>query len=168
MRANKMKERARTQLANEAVQAYLECGDALRLATLPNWITADLTISQVKAVALLAHHGALAVGELAGLLGIGSPAASILVQQLVEQELVERSEDIQDRRRTLVSLTAQGIRLISGQREQREARLHHWLSQLGDEELIGLQRGLWALVEIMRSAQAQAGHPTAPTHARAE
>jgi DNA-binding MarR family transcriptional regulator len=142
-----MEERLHTQLVDETVKAYLEFSDAIRLATLPSWVNADLTISQVKAVALLAHHGTLAIGELAGLLSIGSPAASILVQQLVEQQLVNRSEDIQDRRRALVSLTAQGIRLISGQREQREVRLYHWLSQMSEEELIGLQRGLKRLVE---------------------
>lgn len=163
-----MKEQSRPQLANEAAQAYLELSDAIRLATLPGWITADMTISQVKAVVLLAHHGPLAVGELAGLLGIGNPAASILVQQLVEQELAERSEDIQDRRRTLVSLTARGTKLISGQREQRKARLCHWLSQLGDDELAGLMHGLRALGGIVRSEQAEAGQPAEPRHAREE
>lgn len=148
-----MKAPSRTQQTKEAVQVYLELGDAIRLAALPSWITADLTISQVKAVFLLAHHGALAVSELAGLLGIGNPAASILVQQLVEQELVERSEDAQDRRRTLVSLTAQGTQLISSQREQGETRLRHWLSQLEDDQLVDLLHGLRALVEIVRSEQ---------------
>ena len=118
---------------------------------MPAWITADLTISQLKAVFLLAHHGALAVSELAGLLGIGNPAASILVQLLVEQGLVERSEDFQDRRRTLVSLSLQGTKLISGPREQGETRLRHWLSQMDDNALMSLQRGLGALVEIMRA-----------------
>jgi DNA-binding MarR family transcriptional regulator len=162
---------SRIQLANEAAQSYLELADAIRLTTLPGWITADLTISQVKAVFLLAYHGALAVSELAGLLGIGNPAASILVQQLVEQELVERSEDIQDRRRTLVSLTARGTKLISGRREQIEARLLPWLSQLSDDELTDLLRGLRALVEIVRSerspSSATSFHPPSAVSTRA-
>lgn len=157
-----MNESWRAQLANEAVQAYLELGDAIRLAALPGWITADLTISQLKAVFLLTHHGALAVSELAALLGVGNPAASILVQQLVEQGLVERSEDAQDRRRTLVRLTAQGTKLISGPREQGEARLRRWLSQLGDDELKGLLHSLRILVEIVRSEQAQENQAAAP------
>jgi DNA-binding MarR family transcriptional regulator len=149
-----MKEPLRMQLADEAVQAYLELGDAIRLASLPGWITADLTTSQVKAVILLEHHGPLPVGKLAELLGIGKPAASIIVQQLVEQEMVERSEDTLDRRRTLVSLTAKGSQLMSGQREQREGRLRRWFSQLDDDELTALRRGLGALAGIARSEQA--------------
>lgn len=72
----------------------------------------------MQALAFLAYYGSLAVGELAELLGIGNPAASVLVQQLVEQGLVVRSEDVHDRRRTLVTLTEPGARLIRGQREQ--------------------------------------------------
>lgn len=152
MRPNTISGSAGTPPANEAVLAYLAFSDALRLAILPSWITADLTISQLKAIFILAHHGMLTVSELAKLLGIGNPGASILVQQLVEQELAVRSEDIQDRRRTLVSLTVQGTKLISGRREQLEARLSQWLSQLDDDELTGLLRGFRALAEIVRGA----------------
>ena len=150
-----MNEPSREGLENQAVQAYLELGDAIRIAILPGWITADLTISQAKAVMMLAHHGALAVSQLARLLEIGSPAASILVQQLVEQELVERSEDARDRRRTLVHLTGEGVKLIRGRQEQGEARLRGWLDRLGGDDLACLQRGLGALVEIVRSEQSQ-------------
>ncbi|RPI48269.1 MAG: MarR family transcriptional regulator, partial [Chloroflexi bacterium] len=120
-RAKQGKERSRamkspplSQEVAEAVQAYLALGDAIRLASLPGWIVADLTISQLKALGLLEHHGTLAVSELARSLSVGNPAASILVQQLVDQALVERSEDARDRRRTLVRLTTQGADLISG------------------------------------------------------
>jgi DNA-binding MarR family transcriptional regulator len=148
-----MNEPLRTQLADEATQAYLELGDTIRLASLPSWITADLTTSQVKAVILLEHHGPLPVGKLAEWLGIGKPAASIIVQQLVEQKLAERSEDTLDRRRTLVSLTRQGAQLISGQREQREGSVRHWLNQLADDDLAALRHGLKALMSIVRAGQ---------------
>lgn len=147
---DKREEGTRDELALEIAQAYLEFADAIRLATLPTWVHADLTTSQVKAIFLLAHHGSLTVGKLATLLRVGSPAASILVQQLVEQKLVERAEDPGDRRRTLVSLTARGNRLVSGQREKREGKLVQLLGQLDDEALQGLLRGLQALNSVMR------------------
>lgn len=147
-----MTEAVRTQLTKEVVQAYLELGDAVRLASLPGWITADLTTSQVKAIILLGYYGPLSVGKLAELLGVGNPAASIVVQQLVEQELAERAEDTADRRRTLVSLTEKGSQLMSGQREQREGKVRDWLSQLDDDELAALRRGLVSLVGVARSA----------------
>jgi DNA-binding MarR family transcriptional regulator len=146
---NTNKERPeRQELTGRAVEVILDFGDAIRLQTLPNWVNANLTISQVKAVALLAHHGALAVGELAELLDIGSPAASIVVQQLVEQDLAQRTEDSRDRRRTLVSLTEAGKRLKSGQRQLREAKLRQWLDRLDDDALANLLHGLGALYEV--------------------
>lgn len=148
--SSEMKEEAREKIAREVAHAYLDFADAIRLATLPDWVHADLTTSQVKAIFLLAHHGSLPVGRLATLLRIGSPAASILVQQLVEQELVERAEDPRDRRRTLVSLTARGSKLVSGQRDKREAKLVQWLGQLDNDALEGLLRGLRALNSVMR------------------
>lgn len=144
-----MEKHSQKKLAKEVAHAYLEFADVIRLATLPTWIHADLTTSQVKAIFLLAHHGSLPVGKLAALLDVGSPATSILVQQLVEKNLVRRAEDPQDRRRTLVSLTPSGDKLISGQREKREAKLVEWLGQLDDEALDGLLRGLRALNEVV-------------------
>jgi DNA-binding MarR family transcriptional regulator len=161
-----MKETSRIELANEVVRAYLELGDAIRLTALPAWITADLTISQLKAVFLLAHHGALAVSELAGLLGIGNPAASILVQLLVQHGLVERSEDAKDRRRTIVRTTTLGAGLIVSRREHIQANLHRWLNRLGDDELASLQRGLDALVQIVQAEQAQESQVVAPELAK--
>jgi DNA-binding MarR family transcriptional regulator len=146
-----MNEPSRIRQTHEALQAYLDLGDAIRLVALPSWLTADLTISQAKALFMLANHGPLAVSELAGRLGLGNPAASILVQALVEQGMVERTEDLKDRRRMLVYLTSQGIKMTSTPREQREARLRPMLSQLNDDELAGLLLGVKALVKIARS-----------------
>lgn len=145
-----MKEQTRETLATDAAQAYLEFAEAIRLAALPGWVHADVTASQVKAIFLLAHHGSLPVGELATLLNVGSPAASILVQQLVEQKLARRTEDARDRRRTLVSLTPRGSKLISGERRQRQEKLVEWLRQLDEESLRDLLRGLQALNEVAR------------------
>ena len=158
-----MKDRSLTELADEVVQAYLALGDATRLASLPSWITADLSLSQLKAIILLEHHGALIISELASLLGMGNPAASIRVQQLVEQGLVERSEDTKDRRRTYVRPTPCGVALLAGRREQIRENLLRWLRKLGDDELDGLHGGLGALIRV-----AQAEQSAEPGQARLE
>ncbi len=146
-----MKESSVAQLENEIIQAYLAVGDAMRVAILPGWIVVDLTISQLKALMLLAYHGVLAVSELAKLLNMGNPAASILVQQLVDQGLAERSEDPKDRRRTLVRITASGAELITGRHKQTQVELRKLLSQLSEEELACLSRGISALARSARS-----------------
>ena len=155
MKSNEMSDAERAQRVKETIELFIELVFTEKFADMPNWMDLDLTVSQVKSIYLLAHHHALAISELADLLGIGNPAASILVQQLVEQELVERAEDLNDRRRTLVSLTSRGAKLVSGRRDLREAKFRRRLSQMNDEELTGLLNGMKALVEIVRSEQAE-------------
>jgi DNA-binding MarR family transcriptional regulator len=152
-----MRGSSRTKLANDAVVAYLELADALRMGkdALPRWISADLNLSQLKAIVLLEHHGTLTVSELSKLLGMGNPAASILVQQLVQHGLAERSQDDKDRRRTFVRPTARGTELIAHRREYIHANLRRWLKQLGDDELASLQLGLDALIRVAQAEQAQ-------------
>ncbi|RPI26493.1 MAG: MarR family transcriptional regulator, partial [Chloroflexota bacterium] len=128
-----------------------------KFADIPKWFDFDLTVSQVKAVFLLAYHGTLTISELAKLLEMGNPAASILVQQLVQQEMVRRSEDPKDRRRTYVQLTAKGASLISGRREQREVKFRRWMSRMSDEEISGLWLGTSALARIIASDLDQPG-----------
>jgi DNA-binding MarR family transcriptional regulator len=152
-----MEEKSRAKLANDIVQAYVELGDATRLTSLPAWVTTDLflNLSQLKSIVFLEYHNVLTISEMARLLGIGNPAASILVQQLVEQGLVERSEDINDRRRTFVRLSARGAGLLAGRREQIRTSLLRWLSQLDDDGLANLQHGISALLQVMQAEQTQ-------------
>jgi DNA-binding MarR family transcriptional regulator len=151
-----MEDSSRTQLVNETIQVIVELVLTQKFADMPDWMSLDLTVSQVRAIYLLALHGSLSIGELAGLLKVGNPAASILVQQLVQQDLVERSEDRKDRRRTFVRLTERGAGLLSGRREKGEAKFRRWSSRMSDDELVCLLRGASALLKIMRADQAEA------------
>lgn len=153
MGSKKLTESARREIANEILKSFVELMLTARSADMPKWIELDLTASQSRAIVFLAFRGPLIISELAKLLGIGNPAASTLVQQLVQQELVERSEDAKDRRRTLVRLTERGVELMRGRRELREAQFRRWLSQLSDDELAGLQRGIGPLVKIVQAEQ---------------
>jgi DNA-binding MarR family transcriptional regulator len=148
-----MNDPSSTQRMNDIIQAYLDLGSATRMASLPNWITTEMTLSQLKTIILLEFYGPMTVSELARRLGVGNPAASLLVQQLVEQELVERSEDSKDRRRTYVRPTARGSSLIAARREMIKVSLGRWLNRLGDEDLVSLQRGLDALLRVAQEEE---------------
>src|SRR5439155_21058303 len=99
------------------------------------------------------------VGHLAQALGIGKPAASILVDRLVHLALVQRDEDRADRRRTLVRLSGRGEELVLGLRQGRRERVRQWASQLTDADLAALRRGLRALAAV---AAGQEGGDPAP------
>ena len=72
------------------------------------WLGLDFTMAQLKALFALQHSGEIPVGGLAERVRVGLPAASIMVEKLVQLGLVARREDPQDRRRTLIALTPEG------------------------------------------------------------
>ncbi|MBI4788060.1 MAG: MarR family transcriptional regulator [Chloroflexi bacterium] len=162
MSSKKINQASRREIENEIIEAFVEMVLTQKFADMPKWIDLNLTVSQLRAVFFLAFRGSLTIGELAKLLGMGNPAASILVQQLVQQELAERSEDAKDRRRTLVRLTERGAELMRGRREQREAKFRNWLSQLSDDELAGLRQGLVPLVKLVQADLAAPSPRTEP------
>ena len=75
-----------------------------------------LTLTQLKILMLLSRHGNVSGGELAGLLGVGLAALSGMIDRLVVQDLVVRTEDLRDRRVRRIGLTRAG---------QRAHRRHH-------------------------------------------
>lgn len=149
---------SRDDLLDAAMQAQREIGHALHAAADPAWLHLDLTMAQLKALFVLADD-ALTVGQLADTLGIGKPAASILVERLVQLGLVARTEDAQDRRRALVSLTAEGADLATRLRQGGRDRLRFWLDQLSADDLDALVQGLQALVSIATAPSDQIATP---------
>jgi len=81
----------REALIDEALREQKRVVGALQAATESCWLQLDLTITQIKGLFALTDEGAMTVGQVAETLGIGRPAASILVDGLVNLHLVERT-----------------------------------------------------------------------------
>lgn len=133
---------------NALLQAQKTIFQALQNGGATEWLKLDLTMAQVKALFALRRGGAIAVGVLAEQLKIGLPAASLLVDKLVQIGITERHEDPDDRRRTLVRLTAEGEQQVSRLQEGRRERIRAWLSELTEEDLAALARGTEALARV--------------------
>lgn len=149
------------ELLDAAIRAQREIMQAMRAATDPAWMQLDLTMGQLKALFALADD-ALTVGQIATLLGIGQPAASTLVERLVQLGMVTRSEDAADRRRTLVRLTPAGAEMASKLRQGGQDRFRALLSHLGDDDLAALVQGLQALAAIANAPADQADQVATP------
>ena len=137
----------RSLLIEQVIQAQKAIVQGLQANAGPLWSRLDLTMSQMKALQVIAHSGPLPIGGLAHLLGVGNPAASLLVDALVRQGLVSRAEDRADRRRTLAALAPQGRELVE-QLQGSKQRLVQWLSRLSDQDLAGLAHALQALLSV--------------------
>lgn len=110
----------------------------------PVWMSIDLTVPQFRTLMVLAEEEPLVIGQIAQRLGIGLSTGGHLVDRLVQAGLAERTEDTEDRRRTLVRLTATGedlyARLLSGIHQ-----LPILLQQLDEKDLAALLQGLQAI-----------------------
>ena len=71
-----------------------------------------LSTSQINALMHIYHSGECQVSDIGALTDSSNAAASQLVERLVQQGLVERREDPQDRRSKKLRLTEQGLDLI--------------------------------------------------------
>jgi DNA-binding MarR family transcriptional regulator len=143
-------EQNRPKLVNTIVQAYMDLFMTMQFNAVSHWLMLELTFAQARALFMLSARKELTVSQLAKLLGVGNPTASILVQQLVERELVTRTEHPSDRRHTLVRLSQKGAEIGAGRRKEREKQWQRWLSHLSDEELNALARGLRAIADVMK------------------
>lgn len=78
------------------------------------------------------------IKELAELFGISSSAITQVVDTLVKDGLLKRKEDISDRRKLSVSLTAKGKKVLDQVKKARVDGLSNILSILNEEELLAL------------------------------
>jgi DNA-binding MarR family transcriptional regulator len=57
------------------------------------WAQLELTIGQLKVMMILTGHPGMTISQIAESLSIGKPSTSILVDRLVQQSLVHRTEE---------------------------------------------------------------------------
>jgi DNA-binding MarR family transcriptional regulator len=85
-----------------------------------------LSMSQLGALFLVRRKGGCGVTDLGDDLGVTSSAASQMLERLVQQELVLRSEDPSDRRVKQILLADKGFQVVE---ESMHAR-QRWVSDL--------------------------------------
>lgn len=103
-------------------------------------------------VGVLAHvaaEGEQAVGEIAQDLGLSLPAASKLVGELEDHALVNRREDPDDRRRTVVRLDPSTSKQVLGWLDRRNVPLETALATLSADERLAFLKGMRALADAL-------------------
>ncbi len=131
----------------------------------PSILGVDVTMAQAKCLFVAAVHPRISISSLAAQLHVGPPAASGLVDRLVEHGYLARQEDPHDRRQQLVSVTAAGADVFDRLRQFSSDRLGELLQGLSLAELDALLVGLTAL-EREASHLAPATSEPETTHER--
>jgi DNA-binding MarR family transcriptional regulator len=104
-----------------------------------------LSMSQLGALFHMYREGTSGVSDLGDDLGITSAAASQMLERLVQQELVVRSEDPHDRRVKQITLTDKGRRVLQESIRARQG----WLDDLPRVLSPGEQEQIVAALNIL-------------------
>lgn len=117
-----------------------------------------LTPSRLAALVILGKQGPMRVGDVARELNIAVPSASRLLDVLAESGFVERRDDPTDRRAFLVSLTADGARILEDVRAEGIQELAGHLASLTAAQRAAAEAALPAL-EALADAFTQVTEP---------
>jgi DNA-binding MarR family transcriptional regulator len=144
----------RAELTEEIIQLQRQVSHTMAQYVPEAWINLSLTISQLKSLFFIESESGTNFRKLAAALGVTPPDVTRIVDRLVEQGLVSRRENPEDRRMLLLQTTKKGKALLASLRDSRTAHLSHILARLSTEELTTIAQGLTALV---RAAEVQRG-----------
>ena len=105
----------------------------------------SLTVPQLRALLYVRRHPGTNLSGLADHLGVGVTTASGLVDRLVRQQLLTRTQDPTERRRMRLELTPEGDARVQRSRGQTRSALAATLSGLSADQLSAIYQALGLL-----------------------
>jgi DNA-binding MarR family transcriptional regulator len=115
------------------------------------------SIARTRVLAYLQNCPDSSLSMLSESLGVTNATASALVDSLVQENLVERQDDPNERRRVLLRLTRTGESKLETARRHRVAEIAEVLSDLPQDELEQIQCGLALLKKSFHNLNSRAG-----------
>jgi DNA-binding MarR family transcriptional regulator len=112
------------------------------------WSEVDLTLTQIRALFVLATRQPVRVGDLAGALGMSLASASALSERLGRLGHVERQRGVEDQRTVILVLSEKGKRLLSRIERESTARLSRAIRSMTEAERRALAVSLRAFVRV--------------------
>lgn len=121
--------------------------------------SSGISMPQFGILMQLHHRGNCAIGDVSEHFDITNAAASQLVDKLVQGGLIQREEDIQDRRVKVLNLTDKGRKFIQHGIEER----HRWVDELAGkltaEERVKVMEALQIMTQAARELEAELSQP---------
>lgn len=131
-------DRAQLSLAEEAASRLLRLAPRVVQAA-RHYVRAQnlggITLPQLRALAYVLRQPESTLGELAEHLAITAPSASVLVDRLVKQGLLEARIPPENRRRVSLAVTAAGETVVARATRLWQTELARRLTPLTEEEL---------------------------------
>ncbi len=106
---------------------------------------ADLSVPQLRTLLFVNRNQGAALGSLAEHLGLTSPSASKLVEELVKRKLLARSPSTADRRKISLGISPAGKRLLETVLKDTQGKLSAALAALAADDLQAVDQAMAAL-----------------------
>ncbi|WP_285729415.1 MarR family winged helix-turn-helix transcriptional regulator [Nocardiopsis sp. ATB16-24] len=106
-------QRAWTELINAALHARSRSGHR---------VAEELTLTQAFLMEAVRGMDNPSVGEVAQIVGVSSPSATRMIQQLERKGMMTRRRSERDERSTVVAITEEGERVLAIRRRDTEAK----------------------------------------------
>jgi DNA-binding MarR family transcriptional regulator len=123
------------ELIAEIIEAQRRMNRVMRERTLDSWVKLNLTIPQLKSLFYISRHGRVNPSGLASGIHVTPANVTGIADRLVEQGLLTRMPDPDDRRLSWLAVTDKGKTLINDLREGRAQGMRRTLDGLTEEEL---------------------------------
>ncbi|AOW94984.1 MarR family transcriptional regulator [Rhodococcus sp. WMMA185] len=114
---------------------------------------AQVSLTQLSALATLSREGAMTPGSLAAKEKVQPPSMTRVIASLVELGLVERAPHPTDGRQIIVTLTDSGRALIIDETHAREVWMNEQLSGLDEAELKVLRDAVGIITSIVADSE---------------
>lgn len=113
------------------------------------WSETDLTLTQMRALAIVQLRHPMTVGALGSEMGMSLASASALSDRLFRAGLFRRERDASDRRQVLLELEPKATRFLRRIEEHSRTRLRHTLAAMKPHERDALATALGAFIRVL-------------------
>ena len=141
----------RKELINRIIEQRREVNRVVRDGTVVSWVELSLTVPQLKSLFYISRRGKIKISGLASGIKVTPGNVTGIVDRLVEQKLLLREQDADDRRILWLTLTTRGRALIDELREGSANELAKILEKLTDAELTDVFHGFELLARAAGS-----------------
>ncbi len=109
----------------------------------------DIPQSHMRVLFILKWHEKQTMSQIAKFLGISKPNLTPIIDRLIEEGYVERSENKKDRRTLLISLKDKGIGYLESLNDKVKQHTREKLEHLSEEDLASLHMYSEKIIEIV-------------------
>ena len=154
---------SRDALLQKVVDIVEEINSSGPYTVSQEWFTLHLRMPHIRVLFLLLREGTLRMSDLASTLDVSMSGATGLADRLVNQELVDRWPDPEDRRSVLCALTEQGRELGRRLLAERRSRWEERLAPMSRSNLKKVCNAMELVLEATRLAPVEPQPTMSPT-----